>query len=330
MASSPVITNFPDNAKAPRASPAPSVSARPASARARQSSIASNADTTRQRPPSAASNKPNGTVPAPLEIPPNNSARAPTDTPKITQMEPPSATAKVEPPKPQAERVTTPSSATPVVQKKEGSVKPAEEVETRKEATPSAVSTPTIQQVTTTKSGRASKPSTPAIGTFPEGAPNNNGRSRPSRSSEAPTLPKRSHKKGASAAHAAAVQKALAQQQKADEDTSSVHEDDMDVDDPNEPRYCYCNRVSFGEMVGCDGDKCKIEWFHLECVGLRSAPPPKSKLIPVCWPSEARIGFDGIVWAWADIYSTSSQVVLRRVQKACRKQREEGQREMNE
>lgn len=46
----------------------------------------------------------------------------------------------------------------------------------------------------------------------------------------------------------------------------------MDVDDPNEPRYCYCNRVSFGEMVGCDGEQCKIEWFHLECVGLRSAP----------------------------------------------------------
>lgn len=22
--------------------------------------------------------------------------------------------------------------------------------------------------------------------------------------------------------------------------------------DPNEPRYCYCQRVSFGEMVACD------------------------------------------------------------------------------
>ena len=26
---------------------------------------------------------------------------------------------------------------------------------------------------------------------------------------------------------------------------------DMPID-PNEPTYCYCNRVSFGEMVGCD------------------------------------------------------------------------------
>lgn len=24
--------------------------------------------------------------------------------------------------------------------------------------------------------------------------------------------------------------------------------------DPNEPRYCYCNEVSYGEMVGCDND----------------------------------------------------------------------------
>lgn len=61
-------------------------------------------------------------------------------------------------------------------------------------------------------------------------------------------------------------------QQKADEDTSSMQEEEIDIDDPNEPRYCYCNRVSFGEMVGCDGEACKIEWFHLECVGLRSAP----------------------------------------------------------
>ena len=24
--------------------------------------------------------------------------------------------------------------------------------------------------------------------------------------------------------------------------------------DPNEPRYCICNEVSYGEMVGCDND----------------------------------------------------------------------------
>lgn len=43
----------------------------------------------------------------------------------------------------------------------------------------------------------------------------------------------------------------------------------------NEPTYCYCNQVSFGEMVGCDGDDCKREWFHLPCIGFKH--PPKGK-----------------------------------------------------
>lgn len=29
-------------------------------------------------------------------------------------------------------------------------------------------------------------------------------------------------------------------------------------DDPNEPRYCLCNQVSYGEMVGCDNDDVSI------------------------------------------------------------------------
>eukprot|EP01098_Paradermamoeba_levis_P014974 TRINITY_DN7383_c0_g1_i1.p1 TRINITY_DN7383_c0_g1~~TRINITY_DN7383_c0_g1_i1.p1 ORF type:complete len:317 (-),score=73.49 TRINITY_DN7383_c0_g1_i1:177-1076(-) len=49
---------------------------------------------------------------------------------------------------------------------------------------------------------------------------------------------------------------------------------DMPID-PNEPTYCICSRVSFGEMVGCDNQECKIEWFHFECVGLTH--PPKGK-----------------------------------------------------
>eukprot|EP00035_Acanthoeca_spectabilis_P024855 m.455677 g.455677 ORF g.455677 m.455677 type:complete len:293 (-) comp20919_c0_seq1:249-1127(-) len=43
--------------------------------------------------------------------------------------------------------------------------------------------------------------------------------------------------------------------------------------DPNEPRYCYCNEVSYGEMVGCDNDNCESgEWFHYKCVGLTEEP----------------------------------------------------------
>ncbi|MEE6481009.1 hypothetical protein FKM82_012730 [Ascaphus truei] len=45
--------------------------------------------------------------------------------------------------------------------------------------------------------------------------------------------------------------------------------------DPNEPRYCICNQVSYGEMVGCDNQDCPIEWFHYGCVGLAEAPKGK-------------------------------------------------------
>ncbi|VDD79263.1 unnamed protein product [Mesocestoides corti] len=46
---------------------------------------------------------------------------------------------------------------------------------------------------------------------------------------------------------------------------------DMPVD-PNEPTYCLCQQVSFGEMVACDNRDCPIEWFHFGCVGLTSKP----------------------------------------------------------
>jgi inhibitor of growth protein 3 len=39
-----------------------------------------------------------------------------------------------------------------------------------------------------------------------------------------------------------------------------------------EPVYCYCQQVSYGEMVGCDGDHCEKEWFHLPCTGLKELP----------------------------------------------------------
>jgi hypothetical protein len=39
--------------------------------------------------------------------------------------------------------------------------------------------------------------------------------------------------------------------------------------------YCFCQQVSFGEMVACDNENCEREWFHLPCVGLTSAPQGK-------------------------------------------------------
>ncbi|KAI5618491.1 inhibitor of growth protein 1 [Silurus asotus] len=45
--------------------------------------------------------------------------------------------------------------------------------------------------------------------------------------------------------------------------------------DPNEPTYCLCEQVSYGEMIGCDNDECPIEWFHFSCVGLNHKPKGK-------------------------------------------------------
>jgi len=45
--------------------------------------------------------------------------------------------------------------------------------------------------------------------------------------------------------------------------------------DPNEPTYCICQEVSWGEMIGCDNNDCPIEWFHFGCMGLTTKPKGK-------------------------------------------------------
>jgi len=134
--------------------------------------------------------------------------------------------------------------------------------------------------VVTTKSGRASKLSTPIIPQFPEPV-----RSRSSRNALESASSKRSHKKGAGAA----AQQLRLQQGLEEDEASSMQGDDDEAegataDDPDEDTYCYCNRVSFGEMVGCDGDACEREWFHLGCVGLKVAPKSNGKFFPHLLP----------------------------------------------
>ncbi|KAK4224146.1 inhibitor of growth protein 3 [Podospora fimiseda] len=75
-------------------------------------------------------------------------------------------------------------------------------------------------------------------------------------------------------------------------------DDEGNVIDDDEPRYCRCNRVSFGTMIQCDNvdvskslvivessfspsklkiQHCEKEWFHLECVGLEDIPARTTK-----------------------------------------------------
>lgn len=117
---------------------------------------------------------------------------------------------------------------------------------------------PASAQSNTASNRRTSKTATPVLPAFSEMA---QPRARPTRSTDAP---KRSHKKRGS----------LSVVQQVPSDDESIQEGD-DEDDEGEPRYCYCNEVSFGEMVACDNDACSREWFHLSCVGM-TKPPGKN------------------------------------------------------
>ena len=120
----------------------------------------------------------------------------------------------------------------------------------------------------TRNGGKTSKTSTPTAASFPEPQ-----RARSSRATE--TTVKRSHKKGAGLAAQLAAAAAV------EDDGSSMQGDDEDDEDGEEPRYCYCNQVSYGEMVACDMDSCPREWFHLDCVGLTKAPTKNGEFIPL-------------------------------------------------
>ncbi|GMI65283.1 INHIBITOR OF GROWTH 2 [Hibiscus trionum] len=67
----------------------------------------------------------------------------------------------------------------------------------------------------------------------------------------------------------------------------------LDIDqpiDPNEPTYCVCHQVSFGDMIACDNENCEGgEWFHYACVGLTPETRfkgkwycPTCRLLPQC------------------------------------------------
>ncbi|RMJ11144.1 hypothetical protein CDV36_009199 [Fusarium kuroshium] len=266
--SSPVITELPEPKIAPvRASPAPAVTPNPAPTRARQNSIQSaNVESTKARPTSSASNKPNG-KPTGTPDPGTQPANWPRNGAETNAAKEPSVPIKTESSKKETERTevaSVPPPPPPTTSSSSKKETKADENERKSESVPPAPQTATV----TTKSGRASKPSTPALATFQEAAQS---RSRSSRNNDAAGA-KKNQKKVAPTIHAAVAQLA-------DEDTNSSmqgDEDDADID-ADEPTYCYCNGVSYGEMVACDADECPREWFHLECVGLKVAPGSKAK-----------------------------------------------------
>ncbi|KAJ6439660.1 PHD finger domain protein [Purpureocillium lavendulum] len=260
VTSSPVMGNLPEPKTQARASPVPSSAPRPASSRARQNSIQSNAENGRARALSSASTKPNGKDPSTPDMASTSAFPRPANETK-----PPKETIpplKPETIKKEADRPESNSRPPSTAGKKDSK----DETDNKSESVPPQ---PQTTVTVTTKSGRASKPSTPALAaTFQEAT-----RPRSSRNTDNGGASKKSHKKGGSVALALAPQVV-----ESDANSSMQGEEDEDIDiDADEPTYCYCNSVSYGEMVACDADGCEREWFHLACVGLKVAPGSKTK-----------------------------------------------------
>lgn len=249
VASSPVIQQLPEPKGAPKASPTLNNVPRPTTSRARQNSLQSGHDNGKARPPSSAANKSNGIQPVAQESAPVTAVpRASSDSRSVKES---SVSNKIEPPeKPENGRGSTPAPA-----KKE--VKPEEHERRKSESIP-----PTVQTIVTvtTKSGRASKPSTPALAAFQD--------------TPRPRLPRNSDSAGNKKSQKKSAPTPQTLVPPSGEDDLTSGEGDIDAD---EPTYCYCNSVSYGEMVACDADGCAREWFHLACVGLKVAPAEKSK-----------------------------------------------------
>ncbi|KAF2867012.1 hypothetical protein BDV95DRAFT_598525 [Massariosphaeria phaeospora] len=154
--------------------------------------------------------------------------------------------------------------------------------------------------ITTVRAGRTSKTATPVVGTFPELSMGrsrstrnaNNSNSNPSsenNSTKTGAVSKRGHKKNAQSSSTTVLPSPAFKptvKTKSNPPSSSAssvapeqefQEEDTEEDGDDEPRFCFCNEVSYGQMVGCDNDTCPREWFHLACVGLEKPPPSKLK-----------------------------------------------------
>ncbi|KAK9457636.1 inhibitor of growth proteins N-terminal histone-binding-domain-containing protein [Dipodascopsis uninucleata] len=48
--------------------------------------------------------------------------------------------------------------------------------------------------------------------------------------------------------------------------------DDDEEENNDSALYCFCQQVSYGDMIACDNPDCQYEWFHYGCVGLKAPP----------------------------------------------------------
>ncbi|KYK55680.1 hypothetical protein DCS_07644 [Drechmeria coniospora] len=311
ITSSPVMGPLPEPRITTRGSPAPGGAPRPMSARARRNSLQSNADNGRARAVSSASSKPNGTAAAAAAVTTSEpSSATPFPPPAHETSAPKASSAKPEPIKSEGgggELEGEPAS-TPGVDDAGGG-DGAEQSESAPPPPPLISLLGTVM----TKSGRASKPSTPAILAAQEAA-----RPRSVRNTDNGGGGKKRKINSATQALAPPGDEASRGPTQGD--------DDDDDGDGDEPTYCYCNSVSYGEMVACDADRCQREWFHLACVGLKVAPGSKSE----SEPPRSALCFVFFLFFWTLTREGGSEMVLRGLQEAPENGRQEGEQPVSD
>ncbi|KAL4743015.1 inhibitor of growth proteins N-terminal histone-binding-domain-containing protein [Aspergillus similis] len=87
----------------------------------------------------------------------------------------------------------------------------------------------------------------------------------------------KSHKKSPSGGDDDDDESMLSSAELSESENGDMHIDEEEEEEGNEDTkvYCTCRTVSHGDMVACDNDDCKFEWFHWKCVGLTREPVGK-------------------------------------------------------
>jgi len=65
----------------------------------------------------------------------------------------------------------------------------------------------------------------------------------------------------------------------------------VDAIDPDEPKYCICDDVSYGAMISCDNN-CDKEWFHLPCMSMTEGDIPSRRAKWYCPDCRAALNTD--------------------------------------
>ncbi|KAJ9113028.1 hypothetical protein QFC22_006124 [Naganishia vaughanmartiniae] len=62
----------------------------------------------------------------------------------------------------------------------------------------------------------------------------------------------------------------------------AVGEEGADGAAADETLYCFCQEKSHGQMIGCDNETCRFEWFHVKCMKLDPDKLPETWFCPEC------------------------------------------------